>query len=175
VGEASVDHGPAGEGLGASRSAFLEAGHTLLSPVRAEFGRGGGRRRRRSGRVLVVLRPAEVLMSGEQKRQRARRPREPIEAVFEDRVDVAVGAGVDAAGAGARCLEPVRAIALRQAQDAEAGAVALLGVRPADERDEEIHRLRAKVGEITMHNELLLDRCHRLEGGLPLASRRRGE
>jgi hypothetical protein len=47
--------------------------------------------------------------------------------------------------------------------------------RPADERDEEIQRLRAKVGEITMHNELLLDRCHRLEGGLPLASRRRGE
>jgi transposase-like protein len=56
-----------------------------------------------------------------------------------------------------------------------AGGQAALKSRPADERDEEIHRLRAKVGEITMHNELLLDRCHRLEGGLPLASRRRGE
>jgi len=52
---------------------------------------------------------------------------------------------------------------------------AALKSRPANERDEEIHRLRAKVGEITMHNELLLDRCHRLEGGLPVASRWRGE
>jgi transposase-like protein len=56
-----------------------------------------------------------------------------------------------------------------------AGGQAAVKSRPADERDEEIQRLRAKVGEITMHNELLLDRCHRLEGGLPLASRRRGE
>ena len=56
-----------------------------------------------------------------------------------------------------------------------AGGQAALKSRPADERDEEIHRLRAKVGEITMNNELLLDRCHRLEGGLPLASRRRSE
>lgn len=56
-----------------------------------------------------------------------------------------------------------------------AGGQAALKSRPADERDEEIQRLRAKVGEITMDNELLLDRCHRLEGGLPLASRRRGE
>jgi len=56
-----------------------------------------------------------------------------------------------------------------------AGGQTALKSRPADERDEEIQRLRAKVGEITMNNELLLDRCHRLEGGLPLASRRRGE
>ena len=55
------------------------------------------------------------------------------------------------------------------------GGQAALKSRPADERDEEIQRLRAKVGEITMNNELLLDRCHRLEGGLPLASRRRSE
>lgn len=45
--------------------------------------------------------------------------------------------------------------------------------RPADERDEEIQRLRAKIGEITMANELLLERCHALEGHLPLARRRR--
>lgn len=44
--------------------------------------------------------------------------------------------------------------------------------RPADERDEEIQRLRAKVGEITMSNELLLDRCHRLEANLPPALRK---
>ena len=56
-----------------------------------------------------------------------------------------------------------------------AGGQAALKSRPADERDEEIQRLRAKVGEITMNNELLLDRCHRLEGGLPLALRRRSE
>jgi transposase-like protein len=56
-----------------------------------------------------------------------------------------------------------------------AGGQSALKSRPADERDEEIQRLRAKVGEITMNNELLLDRCHRLEGGLPLASRRRSE
>ena len=38
--------------------------------------------------------------------------------------------------------------------------------------DEEIQRLRAKVGDVTMNNELLLDRCHRLEAGLPPALRR---
>lgn len=53
-----------------------------------------------------------------------------------------------------------------------AGGHAALKSRPADERDEEIHRLRAKVGEITMANELLLDKCHRLEANLPPALRR---
>src|SRR5512144_1483376 len=42
-----------------------------------------------------------------------------------------------------------------------AGGQASLKSRPADERDDEILRLRAKVGEITMNNELLLERCHR--------------
>jgi len=55
------------------------------------------------------------------------------------------------------------------------GGQAALKSRPADERDEEIQRLRAKVGEITMNNELLLDRCHRLEGNLPLPRRRPSE
>ena len=45
--------------------------------------------------------------------------------------------------------------------------------RAADGRDEALQQLRAKVGEITMANELLLARCHTLEGGLPLALRRR--
>jgi transposase-like protein len=53
-----------------------------------------------------------------------------------------------------------------------AGGQAAVKSRPADERDEEIQRLRAKVGEITMDNELLLERCHRLEAGLPPALRR---
>jgi transposase-like protein len=40
-----------------------------------------------------------------------------------------------------------------------AGGQAALKSRPADDRDEEIARLRAKVGELTMDNELLLQRC----------------
>jgi transposase-like protein len=56
-----------------------------------------------------------------------------------------------------------------------AGGQAALKSRAADERDEEIQRLRAKVGEITMNNELLLERCHRLEANLPLPRRRPSE
>src|SRR5918998_5965777 len=40
-----------------------------------------------------------------------------------------------------------------------AGGQAALKSRPTDERDDEIARLRAKVGELTMDNELLLQRC----------------
>ena len=40
-----------------------------------------------------------------------------------------------------------------------AGGRAALKSRPADDRDGEIARLRAKVGELTMDNELLLQRC----------------
>jgi transposase-like protein len=54
-----------------------------------------------------------------------------------------------------------------------AGGQANLKSRAPDARDEEILRLRAKIGEITMANELLLDRCHTLEAGRPLAPRRR--
>jgi transposase-like protein len=39
-----------------------------------------------------------------------------------------------------------------------AGGQAALNSRPADDRDEEIARLRAKVGELTMDNELLFER-----------------
>jgi transposase-like protein len=39
------------------------------------------------------------------------------------------------------------------------GGQAALKSRPADDRDDEIARLRAKVGELTMDNELLLQRC----------------
>ena len=56
-----------------------------------------------------------------------------------------------------------------------AGGHAALKSRPADEHDDEIRRLRAKVGEITMNNELLLERCHRLEANLPLPRRRPSE
>ena len=56
-----------------------------------------------------------------------------------------------------------------------AGGHAALKSRLADERDEEIQRLRAKVGEITMNNELLLERCHRMEANQPLPRRRPSE
>ena len=56
-----------------------------------------------------------------------------------------------------------------------AGGQTALKSRPADDRDDEIQRLRAKVGEITMNNELLLERCHRMEANLPLPRRRPSE
>jgi hypothetical protein len=40
-----------------------------------------------------------------------------------------------------------------------AGGQATLKSRPTDDRDEEIARLRAKVGELAIDNELLLQRC----------------
>ena len=44
--------------------------------------------------------------------------------------------------------------------------------RPADARDAEIGRLKEKVGELTMANELLGAEIGRLEAGRPLARRR---
>ena len=51
-------------------------------------------------------------------------------------------------------------------------AESALKAREKDARDEEIARLQAKVGEITMANELLCVKIGRLEGGRPLARRR---
>jgi hypothetical protein len=53
-----------------------------------------------------------------------------------------------------------------------AGGAASLKSRPAEARDGEIGRLKAKVGELTMANELLGAKIERLEGGRPLARRR---
>lgn len=53
-----------------------------------------------------------------------------------------------------------------------AGGQLSLKSREADDRDAVIQRLRAKVGEITMDNELLRERARALETGHPLASRR---
>ena len=52
------------------------------------------------------------------------------------------------------------------------GAESALKERERDARDEEIARLQAKVGEITMDNELLYAKIDTLEGGRPLARRR---
>jgi transposase len=53
-----------------------------------------------------------------------------------------------------------------------AGGEASLKSRPADARDSEIGRLKEKVGELTMANELLGAKIGRLEAGRPLARRR---
>jgi hypothetical protein len=51
-------------------------------------------------------------------------------------------------------------------------AESALKERERDARDDEIARLQAKVGEITMANELLYAKIDKLEGGRPLARRR---
>ena len=51
-------------------------------------------------------------------------------------------------------------------------AASALKERERDQRDEDIARLKAKVGEITMDNELLRERIAALEGKRPLARRR---
>ena len=53
-----------------------------------------------------------------------------------------------------------------------AGAATALKERDRDDRDDEIARLKSKVGEITMDNELLYAKIEALEGKRPLAHRR---
>ena len=53
------------------------------------------------------------------------------------------------------------------------GGTAAMKSRPADDRDQEIARLRSKVGQLTMDNELLGQKCQHLESGRPFVTRRR--
>ena len=53
-----------------------------------------------------------------------------------------------------------------------AGAASALKERERDEHDDEIARLKSKVGEITMDNELLYAKIAAMEGKRPLARRR---
>ena len=53
----------------------------------------------------------------------------------------------------------------------EAGAAGLKS-RPRDDRDDRIAQLQAKLGAVTMDNELLYEKVARLEGGRPLGRRR---
>ena len=53
-----------------------------------------------------------------------------------------------------------------------AGAASALKERERDDRDDEIARLKSKVGEITMDNELLYAKIAAMEGKRPLARRR---
>ena len=54
----------------------------------------------------------------------------------------------------------------------ESAAETVLKERTRDHRDDEVSRLKGKVGEMTMENELLYEKIDRLEGGSPLARRR---
>ena len=51
------------------------------------------------------------------------------------------------------------------------GGTAAMKSRPADERDEEIARLRSEVGQLTMDVELPGPKCQHPESGRPFASR----
>ena len=53
-----------------------------------------------------------------------------------------------------------------------AGAEAAMKARERDARDDEVLRLKAKLGEVTMANELLERKIAALEGGRPLGRRR---
>ena len=53
----------------------------------------------------------------------------------------------------------------------EAGAASLKS-RARDDRDDRIAQLQAKLGAVTMDNELLYEKIARLEGGRPLGHRR---
>ena len=52
------------------------------------------------------------------------------------------------------------------------GGASNLKYRPRDARDEEIDRLRARVGEITMDNELLVEKIAKMGAGHPFGRRR---
>ena len=53
------------------------------------------------------------------------------------------------------------------------GGQSALKTREPDQRDEEVRDLRAKVGELTMDNELLYQKIERMEADLPPAPWRR--
>src|SRR6516225_1754609 len=70
---------------------------------------------------MVVAGTADVLVD---------RPRRVLAVVLQDGGDRGVGAGAERQRAGAGGVDAPGAVALDQAQDADAGAEALLGMRP---------------------------------------------
>ena len=73
-----------------------------------------------------------------------------------------------------RELGVTAAVIARWRDQVLAAGQAAVRSRAADERADEIARLRAKVGELTMDNELLRERARRAEGegGRPFRPRR---
>src|SRR5207253_399508 len=74
---------------------------------------------------VVVARPADVPVVGQHAGRVGRGEFFLIEAVVQDGDDALVGAGAEVERAGAGPLEPRGRVALLQAHEAEAGAVAL--------------------------------------------------
>ena len=88
---------------------------------------------------MVVAGAANVRVIGQQLALHwLPRRRTAVEAMLEDRLDRAVGAGADVEAALAGRFQPVGAVMARQAQNADGSSVSLFGVRPAlqDQRDE---------------------------------------
>ncbi len=52
------------------------------------------------------------------------------------------------------------------------GGETALKERPGDVREEQIKRLEAKLGQVTMDNELLQEKIQRMDSGRPFAGRR---
>jgi len=66
----------------------------------------------------------------------------------------------------------VRGETLAQWRDAFLnGGLAALTTKKRDERDQQIANLQRKLGAITMDNELLYEKIHKMEAGVPLARR----
>ena len=64
-------------------------------------------------------------------------------------------------------------LSLWREQFLASGQAALKGkTGKSDERDDQISRLKQKIGELTMDNELLREKVQRLEGNFPLTRRR---
>src|SRR6185295_13992400 len=131
--------GGGGSGRGGRGPGRLQARRSRVDPyqdIRSAGGLARGRRGRdfRRVRVLVVFPPANLRVGGHERELRwGTQPWQPVEAMFEDGVDMPVGARADGNGPSTRGLEPGVAVAFGQTQDAEAGAVALLGVRSVRE------------------------------------------
>lgn len=90
----------------------------------------------RVGCSVVVLRAADVLVLDRHVRRLVGagwQHRLAVEPVFEDRLDVPVRVRARGEGPGARRLDTLVAVRLRQAEQAEASTVALLGMRTTRE------------------------------------------
>ena len=144
-------------------------------PSRRDGGRGGGRGSVRSAwavsfgiRRLVVGGPADVGMQRPRDRRRGLGVQgQTVQAVFENRLDVAIRprAGGDRAGAGG--VEPLGAVLLRQAEDAQARAIALLGMGPALEKGlDERFGVAPMVAPQPIKREGLHSRCARCAFGM---------
>jgi hypothetical protein len=72
----------------------------------------------------------------------------------------------------ARELRVTAADLSRWRDDFLEGGAASLKSRPRDDRDARIAQLQAKLGEVTMDNELLEEKIARMEAGRPFVRRR---